>query len=205
MSSHKPRILILTGPQGSGNHLFSKIFALHPRVFGWKQLNQTYWIGHHDEPFARYWLDPTRLGEHDWSSHEYHVTSVSCPFIYQNESRYPDFDAFIECVKTYAEPEIAVIGRDRNILDSQQRRVRGGVTMEVSRFAFDECIHLSTELLYLYRRDYLRQLSRLLAWPIDFESAEVDNILAEDPNRKYIQYVEHGPVDELVRKACLES
>ena len=24
-----PRLLIVTGPQGSGNHLFSKIFALH--------------------------------------------------------------------------------------------------------------------------------------------------------------------------------
>ena len=30
------KILIITGPQGSGNHLYSKIFAMHPLVNGWK-------------------------------------------------------------------------------------------------------------------------------------------------------------------------
>ena len=31
----KPNMLIVTGPQGSGNHLFAKLFNLHPEVYGW--------------------------------------------------------------------------------------------------------------------------------------------------------------------------
>ena len=74
-------ILIITGPQGSGNHLFSKIFALSEQVHGWSALNQQYWIGHDQEPFARYWHDPVLLDQFNWS-HDYYVTSVSCPYVY---------------------------------------------------------------------------------------------------------------------------
>ena len=38
-----PTMLILTGPQGAGNHLFSKVFAQHPSVYGWQDLTQEYW------------------------------------------------------------------------------------------------------------------------------------------------------------------
>ena len=45
----KSNLLIVTGPQGSGNHLFAKLFNLHPDVYG---LNMTrYWQGHDTEPF----------------------------------------------------------------------------------------------------------------------------------------------------------
>jgi hypothetical protein len=54
-------ILILTGPQGSGNHMWSKIFALHPQVRGWQALLDQYWIGHDQEPWAQYWQDPAQL------------------------------------------------------------------------------------------------------------------------------------------------
>ena len=36
-------LAVLTGPQGSGNHLWSKIFSLHEDVFGWKSLLDNYW------------------------------------------------------------------------------------------------------------------------------------------------------------------
>ena len=45
------KMLILTGPQGSGNHMWSKIFALHPSVYGWQELVEEFWIGHDREPF----------------------------------------------------------------------------------------------------------------------------------------------------------
>ena len=46
-------LAILTGPQGSGNHLWSKIFSLHEDVFGWKSLLDNYWEAHrYSEPFA---------------------------------------------------------------------------------------------------------------------------------------------------------
>ena len=62
-------ILIITGPQGSGNHLFSKIFALSPEVQGWAALNEKYWIGHDQEPFAEYWHDPSLLENFKWERH----------------------------------------------------------------------------------------------------------------------------------------
>ena len=46
-------LVILTGPQGSGNHLWSKILSLHADVFGWKSLLDNYWEAHRiSEPFA---------------------------------------------------------------------------------------------------------------------------------------------------------
>ena len=55
----KSNLLIITGPQGSGNHLFSKLFNLHPDVYGWDM--EKYWVGHHTEPFSEYWTDPSKL------------------------------------------------------------------------------------------------------------------------------------------------
>ena len=33
------KLLIITGPQGSGNHLVSRLFSLHDDVGGWKELS----------------------------------------------------------------------------------------------------------------------------------------------------------------------
>ena len=72
-------ILILTGSQGSGNHLWSKIFALHPQVVGWQALLTEYWIGHDQEPFAPYWQDPSQLKYYRWTQSDWFVTSMSVP------------------------------------------------------------------------------------------------------------------------------
>ena len=89
------RLLILTGPQGSGNHLFSKIFALHEDVFGWKSLLNTYWEGHHHEPFAQYWQDPDKLRMFDWTQKDFYVTSVSCPYFKDQSPQIPEYMDFI--------------------------------------------------------------------------------------------------------------
>ena len=73
-------LCVLIGPQGSGNHLWSKIFSLHEEVFGWKTLLDNYWEAHRlSEPFAEYWKDPDTLRTFDWSQSEYFFTSVSIP------------------------------------------------------------------------------------------------------------------------------
>ena len=73
-------MLILTGPQGAGNHLWSKIFSLHPEVYGWKTLLENYWEAHRfAEPFAQHWRDHSLLKSFDWSQSKYYFTSISCP------------------------------------------------------------------------------------------------------------------------------
>ena len=55
------KLLIVTGPQGSGNHLFARLFSAHPNVKGWESLHDKYWVPSDEEPFARYWVHPEEL------------------------------------------------------------------------------------------------------------------------------------------------
>ena len=55
----KPTLIIATGPQGSGNHLFAKAFGATQDVKGWDSLKDKYWEGHDMYPFAEYWKDPS--------------------------------------------------------------------------------------------------------------------------------------------------
>ncbi|SVD77351.1 uncharacterized protein METZ01_LOCUS430205, partial [marine metagenome] len=64
MEVERPNMLVVTGPQGSGNHLFAKLFNLHPEVYGWNM--DKYWVGHHTEPFSEYWWDPATVDEFGW-------------------------------------------------------------------------------------------------------------------------------------------
>ena len=198
-------LLILTGPQGSGNHLWSKIFALHPRVLGWRALLTNYWIGHDEEPWARYWLNPAELRNAPWTLSDWHVTSISVPYMNNGTATIPDFKSFVAGVQNLGyRVKLAVIGRDRNILQHQERRVRGGVTLEqaVEQYArFAQPSFLSYELLHLYGRQYLQKLERELEFPINFDSEELDNILAEDANNKYFHAVSEQPLDTVTRHA----
>ena len=92
------RLLIITGPQGSGNHVFSKCLAVHEDVYGWKSLLNTYWEGHHHEPFADMWQDPELLREFDWTQSEHFVTSVSCPYFKDQKPHSPAYKEFINDV-----------------------------------------------------------------------------------------------------------
>lgn len=206
-----PRMLIITGPQGSGNHLFSKIFALHEDVYGWKTLLDTYWEGHHHEPFAEHWQDPELLHEFDWTQSEYYVTSISSPYFKDREPHVPNYSAFIDIADQYAEVDVAIIGRDQNILKHQQERVRGKHTTPVAqnsfRWLFDNknCIFLSQELLYLYKQNYLEQLRCDLEWPIAYWDPEVDEILKADANTKYVKETHEYWLDHEVHRAVRES
>ena len=155
-------LLILTGPQGSGNHLWSKIFALHPDVYAWHALLHEYWIGPNIVRFAA-----TAMG-------------------------------------LGIRVKIGIIGRDRNILNYQETRVRGQPTHDLALAEYEKLttwnpVFLSYELLHLYGKNYLQQISKQLEFPIDFNNPGLNNILTDDTNSKYFQPVDHHPTDDLAR------
>ena len=146
-------LLIITGPQGSGNHLWSKIFALHPDVYAWHALLHEYWIGHDQEPFAACWENPDLLRDFDWGECKYFVTSVSTPYILNGERTIPNIVRFAATVMGLGiQVKIAIIGRDRNILTYQETRVRGEPTHDIAQREYEKLrtwspIFLSYELV----------------------------------------------------------
>ena len=193
-------LAILTGPQGSGNHLWSKIFSLHHDVFGWKSLLDNYWEAHRTtEPFAKCWKNIELLKEFDWSTHDYFFTSISVPLgIASAGTKWcPNVPAFTQAVEDLnIKTKVLVIGRDQNILQNQQTRLREESTV---RHFLDQLpkmknpTYLSYELLYLYKQEYLKSLD--LGIPIAWYDDRINQILEEDANAKYVNYVEYNPLD----------
>ena len=198
-------LLILTGPQGSGNHLWSKIFALHPQVLGWRALLDTHWIGHDQEPFAQAWADPSRLNEMSWRQADWIVTSMSVPYMLNGTATVPDFKGFVRGVQNLGHRVIfGVLGRDQNIVRMQQQRVRGAPTLDQALGEFDNLaapVFLSYELLHLYGHKYLESVGRQLNFPIAVNDPRITAILADDTNAKYFGAVGAQPTDELARHA----
>jgi len=198
-------ILILTGPQGSGNHLWSKIFALHPQVWGWSALLNNYWIGHDQEPFAPYWQDPEQLKYFKWAQSDWYVTSMSVPYMNNGEPTVPDFKSFVTGLQMAGlRVKFAVLGRDRNIVEMQQTRVRGAPTLATALAEFDQLaapVYLSYEMLHLYGRKYLENIQQQLAFPIAVNDTRLTDILATDTNAKYFGPIQHHPTDDLARHA----
>ena len=196
------KMLILTGPQGAGNHLWSKIFSLHPEVYGWKTLLENYWEAHRfAEPFAQHWRDHTLLKSFDWSQSEYYFTSISLPLGIVghavNPIWMPDLQGFAAKVLSCGlEIEIAVVGRDQTILTNQQTRIRTQPTLplfleQLSKISNPQ--FLSYELLYLYKQDYLKSLK--LNIPVAWDDSRINEILADDANAKYIHPVDYNELD----------
>ena len=198
-------VLILTGPQGAGNHLWSKIFALHPQVLGWRALLDTHWIGHDQEPFAQAWADPARLNEMSWRQADWFVTSMSVPYMNNGTATVPDFKGFVRGVQNLGHRVIfGVLGRDQNIVRMQQQRVRGAPTLDQALGEFDNLaapVFLSYELLHLYGHKYLESIGRQLNFPIAVNDPRITAILADDTNAKYFGAVGAQPTDELARHA----
>ena len=207
------QLLITTGPQGSGNHLWSKIASHTPGVQGWEQLTQEYFVHHGREPFREIWRNPGLFSKVEWTE-QYYVTNQSCPMGGFNSSLssaptfsptfFPKFDEFIsEARKAGFNVTLAVIGRDTNILSHQQQRLRGQVTTPQFLDTLDNVlmkhnpVFISTEMLYLYRDRYISQVSKLLNFPLKVDSVVLDEILKEDSNKKYIHPVENHWLDDM--------
>ena len=196
-------MLILTGPQGAGNHLWSKIFSLHPEVYGWKTLLDNYWEAHRfAEPFARHWRDHTLLKSFDWQQSEYYFTSISLPLGIIgsdiNPIWMPDLEGFAATMLGCGvEVEIAVVGRDHTILTNQQTRIRTQPTLPLFLEQLPKIANptfLSYELLYLYKQDYLKSLA--LNIPIAWNDNRINEILADDANAKYVHSVDYNELDD---------
>ena len=206
MGAGMKTMLIVTGPQGSGNHLFSKIFALHPDVYGWNQLLDTYWIAHRDEPFAEHWNTPELLKSFDWSQSDYYVTGISCPYHNVDVPTIPNYQQFIDTLgELNITVKVAVIGRDQTILTSQQQRIRNRVSLPNFLAQLDYLnrfnpVYLSQELLYLYKEHYIKNIAGLLDFPVDCNNSKIGEILATDANSKYIRDIELHELDLYVRK-----
>ena len=199
-------MLIITGPQGSGNHLFSKIFALHNKVYGWDQLLDTYWIAHKDEPFAEHWNNPELLKSFVWTQSDYYVTSISCPYHNVDIPTIPNYQQFIATLQELnIKVKLAIIGRDQNILKSQQHRVRNRVSLNDFIEQLDylntfDPIYVSQELLYLYKEHYVANIAKLLNFPMNVNDSRITKILESDANSKYINDIDVQELDKFVRK-----
>ena len=196
-------MLILTGPQGAGNHLWSKIFSLHPEVYGWKSLLDNYWEAHRfAEPFRDHWPDHKLLESFNWNQSEYYFTSISLPLgIIDHDVNpiwMPDLQGFAATVLGCGvEVEIAVVGRDQTILNNQQTRIRTQPTLPMFLEQLSKIWNptfLSYELLYLYRQNYLKSLK--LNIPVAWDDSSIGTILENDSNLKYIHYVDEYVLDQ---------
>jgi hypothetical protein len=172
-------------------------------VFGWNELNNEYWVPHDQEPFAEAWNNPSNLQEIEFTRHA--VTSISCPYFYHGQYSIPKYHEFISTANSlgYA-VKVAIIGRDQTVLQHQQERLRGKFTYPkfeehlpfLSKY---DPVYLSTELLYLYKGNYIKSIAKQLAFPVHVPSDKLDEILIQDPNAKYFSSIEMQPLDLIVR------
>jgi hypothetical protein len=199
----KPTLLIVIGPQGSGNHMWSKILSSHSDVIGWQQLQEEYWVGHDNEPFADCWRNPLLLKEFDFSKSNYWVTSISVPYFDDGKEKTPLIMEFIGTAIQHVNIKVALISRDKSILENQQQRLRERVTLpkfvEETEHTVHPDVYLSFESLHLYGSKYLQHIGTLLDFPVDFEH---ENILENDSNKKYITGYNDSDywLDNLARK-----
>ncbi|WP_152615370.1 hypothetical protein [Janthinobacterium lividum] len=202
------KLLILTGPQGSGNHLFSRILSMHPAVQGWTALKEKYWVPSDEEPFAEYWVHPGRLDEQVFAEARYFLANVSCPFFYDGTRYLPRIREVADRAASFGiKVEIAIVVRDQNINAVQQQRVGGQVTLGMAQDYYyahlmnsPHSVHfIDYEAFFLHKLHYLRWLARVLDFPIAWESADVMRFIEQDANRKYVAAIEENWLDATIR------
>jgi hypothetical protein len=201
------KLLIITGPQGSGNHLFSRLLSLHPDVSGWEELLNHYWVPSDQEPFADYWVDPNKLHADQFAGFCYHLANVSCPFMYDGARYVPKILEVAERAKSYGvDVEIAIIVRDQNINAEQQRRVRGEVTTPIAQDYYYNTLlkssfpvhFLDHEAFFLHKEHYLKWVAKIVDFPIELDNAKINQFIDKDANHKYVKYVKEYWLDQEV-------
>mgnify|MGYP001417430101 FL=1 len=192
------KLLIVTGPQGSGNHLFARILSLHPNVVGWESLHDKYWVPSDEEPFARYWVHPEEL---EFPEGDFFCANVSVPFFYDGVRQVPKIKEVAQkAISLGVQPIIAVIVRDRNINELQQVRVGGECTMDTAlEYYKDMAVHfIDHEAFFLYKEKYVEYLGRMLEFPVIKEG--IDNFISVDANHKYVFPCKKHWLDDEIRK-----
>ena len=184
------KILLVIGPQGSGNHIWSKVLTT------WA--DKEFWVGHKDEPHSKLWKNMD-----DWKTHtftENTVVSISIPYAVEGETIFPDIKKWKEIMMDRGiDHKICAITRDENVNYFQNERVRPvNNYYQAVRYiqTLDIDCFLSTETLLLYKEQYIDQLSKQLGYPIDNKAVD----LGQSFNEKYVHYVTSFPLDDTVRK-----
>lgn len=205
------QLLIITGPQGSGNHLFSRLLSLHPDVSGWDEMLDQYWIPSDQEPFAEYWVNPDRLSADHFDGADYHLANVSCPFFFDGVRYIPKILEVAQRARSFGVAvQIAIIVRDQNINQLQQLRVRQQHTTPLAQDYYyntllpsDFPVHfLDHEAFFLHTTHYLRWVSKILDFPIAWDDPDIMKFISEDANHKYVKYVDQHWLDDVVLAGC---
>jgi hypothetical protein len=200
-------LLILTGPQGSGNHVFSRVFSMHPDVQGWRELTRTYWVPSDQEPFAEYWINPHKLDVSDFDNGKYFLANVSCPFFYDGKRYVPKIREFADRASELGlKVTIAIVVRDQTINAVQQQRVGGEVTLVTALEYYDELIldsdhevhFIDHEALFLWRERYVKYLGKLMNFPVLTDKA-VMKFITNDANHKYVRSIDTHWLDDVIR------
>jgi hypothetical protein len=201
------KLLIVTGPQGSGNHLFSRLFSKHPEVAGWEELLDKYWVPSDEEPFAEYWVKPELLTPEVFESHDYHMANVSCPFFYDGVRYVPKILEVAQRVQSFGiDVIVGIVVRDQNINREQQLRVRKEHTTPIAQDYYYNTLlksdldvaFIDHEAFFLHKQHYLKWISKVLDFPVAWDDPEILKFIDKDANHKYIKYVEDYWLDEQV-------
>ena len=204
-------LLIITGPQGSGNHLFSRILSQHPDVQGWDAMLEQYWVPSDQEPFAEYWIDPDRMQSSHFDGLDYHLANVSCPFFFDGVRHVPDIVGVARRAESFGvQVKIAIIVRDQNINQVQQLRVRGAHTTPVAQeYYYNTLIpsgfpvhFLDHEAFFLHRQHYMAWVGKMLDFPVSTDPDVLNQFISQDANHKYIKYIDEHWLDELILAGC---
>jgi len=127
------------------------------------------------------------------------------PYMNNGVPTVPNFKSFVSKLQIAGlRIKFAVLGRDRNIVEMQQSRVRGAPTLATALAEFDQLaapVFLSYELLHLYGAKYLENIQQQLGFPIATADPRLKDILAEDANAKYFKPIKHHATDDLARHA----
>ena len=198
-------ILVISGPQGTGNHVFSKVLSMHSNVHGWDQLLREYWINHDNAPFKDIWNTPENIDNYDWTEHENYVLSVSGPYVDKDamgvrHTKYPNYKEVLRRLNEKGNLQVGIIGRDQNITAQNQLRKRGVESLHNYLNKIEDIMEyrhtfLSVELLYMFRHQYVKSLDSVLDIPVDYTNERLHYILNKDPNAKYVHYVENSWLD----------
>jgi hypothetical protein len=199
------KLLLLTGPQGSGNHIFSRIYSMHPQVTGWNAILDNYWVPTDEDYFAQYFVDPSRLTKEVFDAADYFVSDISCPFVFDGTVTVPQIQEFCDKVSSFGvEVIVAIIVRDEHINTEQQKRLRGSRTLDIALDLYSKLSYpinyLSLESLFLHKQNYLKWLSKVLDFPLDYNNTSIFKFLEESPNKKYVKYVDEYWLDQTVKR-----
>ena len=132
---------------------------------------------------------------------KFFCANVSVPFFYDGVRQVPKIkEVARKAISLGVQPIIALIVRDRNINELQQKRVGGEVTMDTALEYFKDitCHFIDHEAFFLWKEKYIEYLGRLFEFPVTTEG--INNFVTVDANHKYVVPIKEHWLDNEIRK-----